>query len=73
MHEPATLSETQRAIESRARRAAKREGYFMRKCRAALSDDNHGQFRLIDSDNNNMVGSERFDMTAADVLEWLAE
>jgi hypothetical protein len=70
--EPTTLSQTERAIETRARRAAKREGYFMRKSRAALSIDNHGQFRLIDG-NNRMVAGEKFDMSAQDVLDYLAE
>jgi hypothetical protein len=45
----------------------------MRKSRAALSIDNHGQFRLIDGDNNNIVAGEKFDMTAAEVLKYLTD
>ncbi len=44
----------------------------MRKSRAALSIDNHGQFRLIDASTNSIVAGERFDMTALGVLEFIA-
>jgi hypothetical protein len=67
----ATLS--QNALDARARRAAKRIGW--RACRSrwrANSIDNHGGFQLI-NDRNDVVGGERFDMAAEDVIEFCAE
>jgi hypothetical protein len=68
---PADLK--RRATEARARRMAAREGFRMRKSRAALSHDNHGEFMLFDSNTNTIVGGEHFDMSAVEVLEYLTE
>jgi hypothetical protein len=62
-----------RATEARARRMAARQGYSMRKSRAALSINNHGEFMLIDNNTNTIVGGEHFDMSAVEVLEYLTE
>lgn len=70
MPKKATMPEAD--IESLARRTAKRQGYLMRRSRAALSIDNHGHFRLIDGDNR-IVGGERFDMSALDILEYVQD
>jgi hypothetical protein len=64
-------SQTEKSIETRARRLAAREGYLIRKSRTGLSHNNQGQFMLID-DRNYIRGGEHFDMSAADVLEYFA-
>jgi len=55
------------AIESRARRAAKRLGFIAKKSRYARSINNCGGFCLIDSGTNFVVAGARFDLTAQQV------
>ena len=62
------------AMESRARRAARRAGWIARKGRARLDTINdRGGFRLIDPDTNTIVYGERFNLSAEDVLDLVRE
>jgi hypothetical protein len=57
--------------DSQARRAAKRIGLFARKSRWRRDTiDNYGGYMLIDPWHNSVVAGSRFDLTAADVVEW---
>ena len=59
------------AEESALRRKAKKLGYALQKSRARLNINNHGQYCIIDPFQNAIVAGERFDMSAADVEDWL--
>ena len=61
---------SEKAMDARARRAAKRVGLFATKSRwHGFSLDNHGHFMLVDPSSNSVVGGQRFDMTAEEVIE----
>lgn len=65
--------EQDRALESRARRAAKRVGLFAKKSRRRRnSSDNCGGFALMDPLRNTCVLGERCDLTAEDVIKYCA-
>jgi hypothetical protein len=65
------FSNSESALDSRARRAARRVGLIARKSRwRAGSIDNYGEFMLIDSATNFAVAGSRFDMTAEEVLDY---
>ncbi len=58
-------------LNAAARRAAKRVGLQARKSRArTISIGNHGEFMLVDPTSNSVVGGERFDMSAQEVIDW---
>ena len=60
-----------RDTEDCARRAAKRVGLAIRKSRqTTLHDNNQGHFMLFDPIDNQIIGGERYDMTAQDVIDW---
>jgi hypothetical protein len=60
---------SKRALDARARRAAKRIGLIVRKSRwRAGSTDNFGEFMLIEPERNVIVGGERFNMSAEEVI-----
>jgi hypothetical protein len=62
---------SEQAIDSRARRAARRVGLIARKSRwRAGSIDNYGDFMLVDPDGGIPVGGFRWDMTAQEVIEY---
>ena len=57
--------------DSSARRAARRIGLVAKKSRwRKHSIDNYGEFTLIDPATNFCVAGSRFDLTAAEVLEY---
>jgi hypothetical protein len=59
------------ALESRARRAARRVGLIAHKSRwRAGSIDNFGGFMLIDPMGNWVVNGSRFDLSAAGVIDY---
>lgn len=65
---------SERAMEARARRAARAAGYAAIKSRRAVgSIDNYGHFMIIAPHTNFVVCGLRFDMTAEEVIEWCAE
>ena len=56
---------TEAAIEARARRAAKRCGWYLQKSRSRrLSIDDYGKLMIIDPDTNSVVAGKRFDFSA---------
>jgi hypothetical protein len=62
------------AIESKARRAARRIGLQACKSRWRRdSVDNLGGFQLIDPNYNAIVAGERFDLSAEDVIEYCSD
>jgi hypothetical protein len=58
--------------DSRVRRAAKRVGLAAVKSRRQLSLDNHGDYMLIDPQRNIVVAGERFELTAAAIVDYCA-
>jgi hypothetical protein len=51
--------------------AARRLGYVARKSRwRKYSIDNHGEFMIVDPETNGAVAGSRYDLTAAEVVEW---
>jgi hypothetical protein len=66
------LVEETKAVEARARRAAKRAGFIARKSRARVgSVDNLGGFMLV-NEYNHVVDGSRFDLSAHDVIAYFA-
>lgn len=62
---------TEKALESRARRAARSAGFVATKSRwRAGSCDNLGGFMIIDPSRNFPVAGDRWGMTAEEVIEW---
>jgi hypothetical protein len=62
---------TDAALDSRARRAAKRAGLVAKKSRWRYdSVDNFGGFMLVNPRYNCVVAGSRFDMTAEQVIEY---
>jgi hypothetical protein len=59
--------------ESAVRRIAKQHWCFITKSRRAQSMDNHGEYRLVDADTNNILLGERYDATLEDIAEWFNE
>lgn len=63
----------EKAVEARARRAARRRGLRATKSRwRAGSCDNQGGFQLI-NERNWIVAGVRFDLSADDVLDYCAD
>jgi hypothetical protein len=64
----------ERALDSKARRAAARVGLKARKSRWRRdSIDNFGDFQLIDPSRNCVVAGSRFEMSAEDVIEYCSD
>lgn len=60
-----------KALDARARRAAKRVGLYAKKSRARVGTaDNFGGFMLVDGFTNTGVIGERFDLSAEDVIAY---
>lgn len=71
------MSRNDEALEARARRAARKMGLVARKSRWRVhTTDNFGGFRVIYPNFNIVIGGDRFDLSAEDVLiickEWAA-
>ena len=56
--------------EDCAMRAAKRVGLAIRKPRAPMLYDNNHGLMLFDLIDNQIIGGERYNMTAQDVIDW---
>ena len=75
---PMTLGERhaqrqEKRFESRIRRLAKRNGYFVRKSRAwNIHADDLGEYMLVDAHCNTVVRGERFDASLEEIEEFLA-
>ena len=52
------------------REKLRKQGYIMRKSRAAISYDNMGEYMVIDSKTNSVVIGSRYDATIEDIEEW---
>ena len=57
--------------ESPVRFRAARQGYVLRKSRARISSDNHGEYMLIDAERNFVVLGARFNATLEDIQTYL--
>ena len=64
-------TEAKMPYESTVRVRASRQGYTLRKSRARLSSDNHGEYMLIDAERNFVVLGERFNATLEQILSYL--
>jgi hypothetical protein len=64
-------TDSNRSDDSKARRAAARIGLEARKSRSRWDlMRNLGGYRLIDPNRNCIIAGERFDLSAADVIEY---
>lgn len=72
MEEPLQPTQTQ---ESRVRRLADREGYWVVKSRRSLGPDNHGDYMLIDVCSSIARGHSvlgfRYDASLDEIEAWL--
>lgn len=61
----------EKALEARARRAARKEGLIARKSRRQIgSTDNHGEFMLVDPRYNIPVAGWQYDMSADEIIAY---
>lgn len=68
------LSQTESAINARARRAAQRAGLYATKSTYRRDSwDNHGGFMLVDAYTNIVVEGVRYELSAQDVIEYCNE
>jgi hypothetical protein len=68
------MTETDKRMDSKARRAARRVGLIASKTRwRRNSVDNHGGFMLRDPRTNFPVLGQRWDLEAEDVIEFCKE
>ena len=65
------LQTSDAALESRARRLAKRAGLLLRKSRRMQSYDQRGEFMVVDAQTNFPQAGFQFDMSAVEVIDWL--
>jgi hypothetical protein len=66
------MPDPRNACEQRVRRAAKREGYVLRKDQARQWSLNHnGGYKIVDADLNAVIAGSPFDVDRDDVEEWL--
>jgi hypothetical protein len=69
--DPDVEARAERALDARARRAARAAGFEARKSRwRAGSCDNEGGFMLVNPRFNSVECGSRFDMSAEDVLAY---
>ena len=62
---------TKKAVDARARRAARRAGLIARRSRWRRdSIYNFGEFMLIERYSNGVVAGQRFDLSAEDVIAY---
>ena len=68
------LATNEKAVESRLRRRAIRQGYCLMRSRWRLgSIDNLGGYSIIDANHNFVVAGSRFDLSLDDVEAWLSD
>ena len=57
------------ALDGRVRRAALRAGFRASKARGQLHYNNRGGYMLVDSWTNTVAYGDRYDLSAAEVME----
>jgi hypothetical protein len=68
------MTPKEKNLETRARRAAERAGLMAKKSRKRTwCYNDQGGFCLVEPERNIVVAGERYDFSAADVIEWCAE
>jgi hypothetical protein len=68
------LSNSESALDARARHAAHKAGLAAKKTRwRANSVDNHGGFQVFDPNTNTIVNGVRFDLSAEEVIAYCEE
>ncbi len=67
-------SDTDAALEARARRTARRVGLYATKSRLGRGTiDNNGGFAILEPNSYRIVAGERLDMSAEDVIDFCAD
>ncbi|WP_157651331.1 hypothetical protein [Dechloromonas denitrificans] len=66
------ISFSKHALEARARRTAKSQGFRAMKSRRINPLENHGEFMIIDGNGIPQLGF-KYDATAQDVIRFCAE
>lgn len=57
--------------EKQIRRALKKDGYALRKSRGAVNANNLGGYMIVDITINAVIAGPRYELTLADVAEWM--
>lgn len=60
-------------MERQLRRALNKRGYSLRRSRKPISIDNMGEYMIVDIFSNSVAAGSRFDLSLADVADWLHE
>jgi hypothetical protein len=64
---------SEKSLDARARRAARRAGLDARKSRRSMSIDNWGGYMLVDPFINVCVGGSLFNLSAEQIIEHCEE
>lgn len=74
MSEDVRVARADKALDQRARRAAKRAGLaaVRSRGRSGTIENWYGQFMLVDPSVNMIVAGEKFTMTAQEVIDYCA-
>jgi N-dimethylarginine dimethylaminohydrolase len=67
------MAAARKSAENKLRRKLSKQGYQLRKSRAAFSGDNFGEYMIVGANTNAVVAGARFDMTLDDVEEFANE
>ena len=68
-----TTTTVNKKQERQLRRALNKHGYSLRRSRKPISIDNMGEYMIVDIFSNSVAGGSRFDLSLADVADWLHE
>lgn len=67
------LDTTEKQRDSRLRSMAERQGFALRRSRAAVSLDNYGHYMIVNPYTTGIVAGPRFDLDADDVERFLTD
>lgn len=59
--------------EQQLRRALNKHGYSLRRSRKPIDINNLGEYMIVDTFSNSVAAGSRFDLSLADVADWLRE
>lgn len=68
-----TATTANKNLEQKLRRALNKHGYSLRRSRKPISIDNMGEYMIVEIFSNSVVAGFRFNLSLADVADWLRE
>jgi len=63
------MRKAEKRLDGKARRAARRQGWYVTKSRKAEDANNLGGYMLVDAETNGVVAGSRYELSAEEVIE----